>query len=358
MKKDLSIIFPSFNSGNLLDRCLESVELELKDREAQYEILVVDSSPICPELPNLKNLKLIRSNVQLFASEARNLGARIANYPILVFIDSDVELLPGALSKLVDGLKDNNTVVAGVYEVHNPNTSPISTYQDLFLLYRYENIPPARNFFSSAQFAVSKENFQKVGGFSENMQSYEDVDISFKFQRNFLKAYVCLESRSYHLKSFNLKSIFLDYYYKSRNMIYYRLQKLNDLNWCDTFLPSRVRMSYYLVFFYLALFVMIVFPDGPMSMSSGIITLSFLLAGDIGLLSDFLRFIWRETRRPISVFKAFLFFKATTFPIILGSLKGLYSFIRKDESFLNKIKATPDIVSANTTTTYTYYPKS
>ena len=150
----------------------------------------------------------------------------------------------------------------------------------------------------------------------------------------------------------------MDYFLKSRDMVYYKLRKLNDLHWCDTFLPSRVRMSYYLVFFYLALFVLIVFPNGPMSMSSGVITLSFLLAGDIGLLSDFLRFIWRETRRPISVFKAFLFFKATTFPIILGSLKGLYSFIRKDESFLNKIKATPDIVSANTTTTYTYYPKS
>ena len=106
------------------------------------------------------------------------------------------------------------------------------------------------------------------------------------------------------------------------------------------------------------LFVMIVFPNGPMSISSGAVTLSFLFAGDIVLLSDFLRFIWRETRRPISVFKAFLFFKATTLPIILGSLKGLYSFIRKDESFLNKIKTTPDIFSADNTTIFTYYPKS
>ncbi len=354
MEKDLSIIFPSFNSGSLLVRCLESVELELKDRKSQYEILVVDSSPISPELPNFNNLKLLHSNVQLFPSEARNLGARMAKYPILVFIDSDVELLPGALSKLVDGLKDNNTVVGGVYEANNPSTSPISTFQDLFLLYRYENIPPARNFFSSAQFAVSKENFQKVGGFSENLQSYEDVDISFKFQKNFLKAYVCLESKAYHLKSFNLKSIFLDYYYKSRNMIYYRLQRLNDLHWCDTFLPSRLRLSYYLVFFYIALFAMMAFPNGPISMSSKVITLSLLVVVDIALLSDFLRFILRETRRPISVLKAFLFFKATTLPIILGSLRGFYSFLRKDESFLNKIKATPDIVSTNTA----HYPES
>jgi GT2 family glycosyltransferase len=353
MEKGLSIIFPSFNSGSLLIRCLKAVELELEDQKNQYEILIVDSSPISPELPSINNLKLFHSNVQLFASEARNLGARMAKHPILVFIDSDVELLSGSLSKLLGCLKGNVTVVAGVYEVHNPHTSPISTFQDLFLLYRYENIPPAKNFFSSAQFAVSKESFLRVGGFSENLQSYEDLDLSFKFQKNYLKAHVCLESRGYHLKSFSLKSIFLDYYLKSRNMIYYRLSRLNDLHWCDTFLPSRLGVSYYFVFCYMFLFAMIAIESGPLPLSVEIFVLALFLVLDIGLLADFLRFIWKETRSPISVLRSFLFFKATTVPIILGTLIGFYKFIRKDVSLLNKIKAAPDIVDTN----ITYHPK-
>ena len=349
MEKGLSIIFPSFNSGSLLIRCLKAIELELEDQKSQYEILVVDSSPIRPDLPSINNLKLCHSNVQLFASEARNLGVRIAKYPILVFIDSDVELLSGSLSKLLDCLKDNTTVVAGVYEVHNPHTSTISTFQDLFLLYRYENIPPGKIFFSSAQFAVSKESFLRVGGFSENLQSYEDVDLGFKFQKNFLKSLICLESRGYHLKSFSLKSIFMDYFLKSRDMIYYKLRKLNDLHRCDTFLPSRVRVSYYLVFCYMFLFAMIAIPNGPVPLSAEFVVLAIFLVLDIGLLADFLRFIWRETRSPISVLKSFLFFKATTLPIILGSLIGFYKFIKKDDSLLNKIKTTPDIVVTNIT---------
>jgi GT2 family glycosyltransferase len=353
MEKDLSIIFPSFNSGNLLIRCLKAVERELKDQKNQYEILVVDSSSNSPEIPSIKNLKLLHSNTQLFASEARNLGARVAKYPILVFIDSDVELLPGALSKLVDNLKDNNTVVSGVYEVNNPHTSSISSFQDLFLLYRYKNIPPARNFFSSAQFAVSKEHFQAVGGFSENLQSYEDVDLSFKFQKNYLKTQVCLESRGYHLKSFNLKSLFLDYYFKARNMTYYRLQRLNDLHWCDTFLPSKLRASYYLVFCYMLLFAGIAVPNELAPFSFKIFALGLVLILDIGLLADFLGFVVRETRRPISALKAFLFFKATSLPIVLGALKGFYSFLMKDESFLNQVKPISDIVTTN----ITQYPK-
>ena len=70
---------------------------------------------------------------------------------------------------------------------NNSNTSRISTYQDLFLLFRYKNIPKDRNFFSSAQFAISKEAFGKAGGFSENLQSYEDVDLGFKLQKKFIK---------------------------------------------------------------------------------------------------------------------------------------------------------------------------
>jgi len=353
MEKDLSIIFPSFNSGSLLIRCLKAVERELRDRKSQYEILVIDSSPDSPEIPNIKSLKLLHSNAQLFASEARNLGARIAKYPTLVFIDSDVELLPGALSKLVDGLKNNIAVVGGVYEINNPHTSAISTFQDLFLLYRYKNIPLARNFFSSAQFAVSKEHFQKVGGFSENLRSYEDVDLSFKFQKNYLKVQVCLESRGYHLKYFDLQSLFLDYYFKTKNMMYYRLQKLNDLHWCDTFLPARVRISYYLIFCYVFLFAAIAIPNELAPFSLKIFALGLLIILDIGLLADFLGFVRKETQRPISALKAFLFLKATTLPIVLGAIKGLYNFLRKDESFLNKIKLTSDIVTTN----ITQYPK-
>ncbi|MBT5470330.1 MAG: glycosyltransferase [Nitrospina sp.] len=349
MEKNLSVIFPSYNSGEQLIRCLKAAKLELKDHEGQYEILVVDSSPTAPQLPDISNLKLIHSKAQLFPSEARNLGARMASYPILVFIDSDVELLPGSLSKLLVSFKDDIAVLGGVYETKNPHTSEISTFQDLFLLYRFKNIPPEGNYFSSAQFAVSKENFLKVGGFSENLKTYEDVDLGFKFQKNSLRAHVVLESRGYHLKSFNLKSIFMDYYLKSRNMIYYRLAKINDLHLCNTFVPSRIRLSYFLVFCYIILFAMLAIPNGPVPLYVELAALLLLLIIDLVLLGDLLRFFWDKTCRPIFVLKSFLLFKATTLPIICGTLGGLINYLIQDESCLNKTKSSSDIVVTNPT---------
>ena len=136
-------------------------------------------------------------------------------------------------------------------------------FQDLFLLYRFENIPRDGNFFSSAQFAIGKESFLGVGGFSENLQTYEDVDLAFKLQKKDLKTHVALGSRGCHLKNFGLKSIFMDYLIKSRNMIYYRLRKINDLHLCDTFVPSKIRVSYYLLFGYLVLFTAYAFSNSP-----------------------------------------------------------------------------------------------
>ena len=348
METGLSIIIPSFNPGNFIGRCLRAIDRELEGVDRPYEILVVDSSPRPPKLPQIPNLTLCHLKMQLFASEARNMGARLSKYPLLVFLDSDVEILPGALQKLIEGLQGDFDIVGGVYEVHNSNTSRLSTYQDFILLYRYKNIPPGRNFFSSAHFAVSKENFWKVGGFSENLQSYEDVDLSFKFQKESLNVHVCLESRGYHLKNFDLKSIFKDYYIKTRNMIYYRLSKLNDLHWTDTFLPNRMRASYYLFFCYIFLFVMIAIPGGD-TFSLELSMLGILLILDIGLLIHFLGFVWEVTHHPRWLLGSLLFFKLTTLPIVFGTIHGFYKFFRKDGSFVNRGNSSPDISTMNIT---------
>ncbi len=338
MTTGLSIIVPSFNPGSIIDQCLKAIDTELENNGQSYEILVIDSSLQPPLLPQLSNLILYHSSAKLFASEARNLGARIAKYPTLVFIDADVIILPDAIQNLVNALQGGVDGVGGVYEIHNSNTSRISTYQDLFLLFRFKNIPQDKNFFSSAQFAVGKETFWKVDGFSENLQSYEDVDLAFKLQRKYFKVNVCFDSCGYHLKNFNLKSIFKDYYVKTRNMIYYRLSKLNDLNRSDTFFTKSMRASYYLVFCYLSIFLMIATLDRPTTISLELSMLGFLLLFDICLLIPFLIFVWTKTRRLFWVLGALILFKATTIPIIFGAIQGFYKFLRNDDSMINSVK--------------------
>jgi len=349
MVTGLSIIVPSFHSGSIIDQCLKAIDAELKNSSQYYEILVIDSSLQPPLLPQLPNLILYHSSAKLFASEARNIGARIAKYPTLVFVDADVIILPEAIQKLVNDLQAGVDGVGGVYEIHNSNTSRISTYQDLFLLFRYKNIPHDKNFFSSAQFAVGKETFWEVEGFSENLQSYEDVDLGFKLQRKFFKINVCFDSRGYHLKNFTLKSIFKDYFVKTRNMIYYRLSKLNGLELSDTFFPKSMRVSYCLIFGYLSLFLMVVALGSPATISLEVAALGLLLILDICLLTPFLIFVWTETHRSLWVLGALIFFKATTVPIICGAIQGFYMLFKNDGSIINSVKSGHDISALSIT---------
>ena len=349
MVKGLSVIVPSFNPGSIIDKCLKAIDAELSSSSHSYEIIVIDSSPQAPLLPQLSNLILYHSNDKLFASEARNLGARIAKYSTLVFIDADVIILPDAIQRLINPIQGDVDGVGGVYEIHNANTSRVSTYQDLFLLFRYKNIPKDKNFFSSAQFAIGKEAFWKAGGFSENLQSYEDVDLGFKLQKKFIKINVCLDSRGYHMKNFSLKSIFKDYHTKTRNMVFYRLRNLNNLNWSDTFLTNGMRASYYLVFFYFFLFLMIAARGGATTISLELSMLGFIFLFDICLLTPFLIFVWTKTRRSLWVLGAFIFFKATTIPIIFGTSQGLYKFIKNDDSIINSVKSPHDISTLSIT---------
>ena len=349
MVTGLSVIVPSFNPGSIIDKCLKAIDAELRSSGHSYEVIVIDSSPQAPLLPQLANLILYHSNDKLFASEARNLGARIAKYSTLVFIDADVIILPDAIQRLINPIQDDVDGVGGVYEIHNANTSRVSTYQDLFLLFRYKNIPKDKNFFSSAQFAIRKEAFWKAGGFSENLQSYEDVDLGFKLQKKFIKINVCLDSRGYHMKNFSLKSIFKDYHAKTRNMVFYRLRNLNNLNWSDTFLTKGMRVSYYLVFCYFFLFLIIAAPGGATTISLELSMLGFILLFDICLLTPFLIFVWTKTRRSLWVLGAFIFFKATTIPIIFGTSQSFYKFFKNDDSIINSVKSPHDISTLSIT---------
>ena len=131
-------------------------------------------------------------------------------------------------------------------------------------------------------------------------------------------------------------------------MIYYRLSKLNDLHWTDTFLTNSMRASYYLVFFYILLFAMIAIPGGD-TLSLELSMLGILLILDVGLLIHFLVFVWGVTRRPRWVVGALLFFKLTTLPILFGAIHGFYNYFRKDDSFVNKVKPSPDRATLNIT---------
>lgn len=105
-KIDLSVIILSYNTKDLLQQCLKSVEKAVRSASSyQTEVIVVDNasrdnSPqvIRKEFPEVK---LIVSRKNLGFSGGNNLGIKKASGRYFLFLNSDTEVYPQAFSKVI-----------------------------------------------------------------------------------------------------------------------------------------------------------------------------------------------------------------------------------------------------------------
>lgn len=99
----ITVIIPCFNDGEYLKRSIPSVASQMGDSD---EIIVIDDGSVDATFDIVNDLKkqftecVINYAFQENSgvSKARNRGVEIANNGLLIFLDADDELLPGALS--------------------------------------------------------------------------------------------------------------------------------------------------------------------------------------------------------------------------------------------------------------------
>lgn len=106
---ELSVVVLSWNTREILRACLQSLE-----RDAQCkprEIIVVDNASedgsadmVASAFPTVR---LLRNDANLLYAEGNNQGARLAVGRYLCLLNSDTEVRPGALDRLVGFLEDH-----------------------------------------------------------------------------------------------------------------------------------------------------------------------------------------------------------------------------------------------------------
>lgn len=124
LKKQVSIIIPTFNRKCSLRKCLFSLTKQLPP-DIEHEIIVVDdgsADDTAQMLVNLTNtiphLVYLRQNHQGVAS-ARNNGIKAAKYELLVFLDDDCEIEEGWLNALFEAREKYPYELAFQGSVHN-----------------------------------------------------------------------------------------------------------------------------------------------------------------------------------------------------------------------------------------------
>ena len=184
-----AIIIPSYNRPEQLARCLHAATAQ---DAGDYEVIVVDDgSPtplgsICEQFGG--RVRCVRQ-VNAGPAKARNTGARNTNATFLAFTDDDCEPRRDWLSNLVAanaGEKDR--LVGGLVVNALPEDPYASASQALCdFLYDYFGADEGEMpFFTSNNMGVTREGFERMGGFDETFDraAAEDRDFGIRWREN------------------------------------------------------------------------------------------------------------------------------------------------------------------------------
>lgn len=126
-----SIIIPAYNAEAYLQRCLDSIFSQEFD---DYEVIVVNDGSTDETAALLEGYTSKHQNMQVLTQSnqgmatARNRGLETAKGDYILFVDSDDELMPQALSELAPHLNGEDIVGFGT-RIHNEQTGTNIDFQ-------------------------------------------------------------------------------------------------------------------------------------------------------------------------------------------------------------------------------------
>jgi len=118
----LSVIITSYNSGNLLERCLESLRDQKTDK--RFEIVVVDSSPNGLTMgigERFSKVRWYQFSERKFCGDARNFGLSVTQGEIIAFIDADCRAEPNWIDNILKAHQSPHLAIGGAIANGNPN---------------------------------------------------------------------------------------------------------------------------------------------------------------------------------------------------------------------------------------------
>jgi glycosyltransferase involved in cell wall biosynthesis len=221
-----SVVIPTYNRQPILEKCLRALEVQELSASSpvnEYEIVLVDDGSTDGTLEWLLAHKEEFPHVRWFEQDhagpaaARNLGVEKAQGDTIIFIDSDLVVLPDFLQAHADAL------VQGREKLGSDRETVLST--DRFFTYGavvntcnfdhptsepYKITDFSAAFFATGNVAISKHWLEKAGLFDTRFQLYgwEDLELGVRLKKLGLKLIKCPAAVGYHWHPpFNLEQI-------------------------------------------------------------------------------------------------------------------------------------------------------
>jgi glycosyltransferase involved in cell wall biosynthesis len=182
---EISIVMPFRNVGSHIREQLEA--LDGQTYPGVWELVAVDnastdaSRQIAEEFVDRLPLRIVDAGEKANLSYARNAGARAATGRGLIFLDADDVAAPDYLAAMAKGLSCHAFVTP---RLDSLRLNPEWVQQAFGGPHHQTEIHPFPGFlpFAGGGIGVSREAFETVGGFSEELSGAEDIAFSWDVQ--------------------------------------------------------------------------------------------------------------------------------------------------------------------------------
>jgi len=180
----ISAIVPATNQPPTLERCVHALE----NRPGVDEVIVVTSPR------------------EAKAAEARNIGASRSTGDLLLFVDSDVEVHPGAAQRIREAFESDPQLVAlfGSYDDAPASKGTVSAFRNLLHHHVHHESPGGAQTFWTGLGAVRRDAFERVGGFDPALDWLEDVDLGMRLSSEGARIELDPTIQGTHLKHWSL----------------------------------------------------------------------------------------------------------------------------------------------------------
>ncbi|MBZ0333688.1 glycosyltransferase [Marinobacter sp. AL4B] len=310
----VSILIPAFNEDKNISRCILSIDEQDYPKE-RYEVIVMDngSTDRTTKIATELGVTVIDASGLLIGG-VRNAGAKVAKGDILAYIDADClapkNWIQSGVSLLY--LESDIGAVGGGCDI-GPSASWV---ERAWVINRPYIEATYVKILATGSFFITKDTFEKVGGFNETVRAGEDTEISKEIIVNNKKLILSSAIRVIHLGyPLTLRSFYERQVWQASDYVRTRKSGLD---------PVFILANLFLVSF--LVFLVSLFSNLKVGLTA------IVISGGIAMMLSIYRY-----RRASAQFSFFLFFQvfilnylylvARTVGLIKSYKREIYNFI-------------------------------
>jgi len=206
----ISVIVPVYNNPGDLRECLRAL---IASSLPSSEIIVVDdgSTDDTPHVAANMGVRVLQLGTNSGQSTARNNGVRHARGDLVFFVDSDVVVMPGAISRVIKLFEEHEDVSAvfGSYDDCPRARGVISQFRNLLHHFVHQQGDAEASTFWAGCGAIRRMAFEEIGGFDESRFSgrIEDIELGYRLRQAGHRILLDKGLQGTHLKRWTLRSM-------------------------------------------------------------------------------------------------------------------------------------------------------